>query len=133
MPIIEPQRHTAAHLLAIQQELVAREPIFHRPEHGTTRAAFEAMTDEEFWETGASGRRYNRDRVLDILEQRYAQPHGDAWHAEDFYCQEIAPENYLLTYTLHQGARITRRCTLWRRTVKGWIIVYHQGTVVQDE
>lgn len=128
---MEPKRETAAPLLGIQQELVAREPIFHRPEHGTTRAAFEAMTVEDFWEVGASGRRYGRQYVLDILEQRYAEPHEDEWQADDFYCQELAPENYLLTYTLQQGPRITRRSTIWRRTPSGWVIVFHQGTMVE--
>ena len=130
---MEPKRQTANGLLCVQQELVEREPIFHRPEHGKTRAAFEAMTAEDFWEVGASGRRYGRSYVLDTLEQRYSAPHEDIWKAEDFYCQEIAPENYLLTYTLHQGLRITRRATLWRRTLQGWLIVYHQGTIVKPQ
>lgn len=130
---MEPTRQTADNLLAVQEELVAREPIFHRPEHGTTRSAFEAMTAEDFWEVGASGRRYSRRHVLDTLEQRYSTPHKDIWKTEDFYCQEIAPANYLLTYTLHQGLRITRRATLWRRTSQGWLIVYHQGTIVEPE
>ena len=61
---MEPARQTALELLGVQEELAAREPIFHRPEHGTTRAAFERMTAEDFWETGASGRRYSRRYVL---------------------------------------------------------------------
>ena len=31
---------------------------------------------------------------------------------------------------LRQGERVTRRTTLWRRTVEGWKAVYHQGTPV---
>lgn len=129
---MEPSRRTSEHLLDIQQELIDREPIFHRPEHGTSRAALAAMTTEDFWEVGASGRRYSRAYILDLLEQRYAHPYEDNWKTEDFYCQEIAPDNYLLTYTLHQASRITRRTTLWRRTPSGWVIVYHQGTIVES-
>ena len=44
----------------------------HRPELGTTRDDFEHLTDPGFWETGASGRRYSRDDVWAVLEQRYA-------------------------------------------------------------
>lgn len=33
-----------------------RDPLAHRPEFGTTRADFEAMTAPDFWETGASAR-----------------------------------------------------------------------------
>ena len=128
---MEPKRQTATELLSIQGELVAREPIFHRPEHGTSRAAFEAMTVDDFWEVGALGRRYSRAYVLDTLEQRYSQAHEDEWKTEDFYCQQIAPENYLLRYTLWQGPRKTQRLTLWRRAPQGWVIIYHQGTVVE--
>lgn len=129
---MEPGRQTEEHLLGIQKELIAREPIFHRPEYGTSRAHFEAMMADEFWETSASGQRYSRDYVLEVLETRYANgPYQDDWKTEDFHCQEIALDNYLLTYTLLQGERVTRRATLWRRSDNGWVIVYHQGTVVE--
>jgi len=116
----------------VLRELVRREPIFHRPEFGTTRADFENMTDAAFYEVGASGRRYSREYVLDILQQRHAQPIEDeVLETSDFHCLEIAPDNYLLTYTLLQGERLTRRSTIWRRQGLSWKIVYHQGTVVQ--
>ncbi|MEA2602341.1 MAG: hypothetical protein QOF89_3333 [Acidobacteriota bacterium] len=124
---------TDPRVLDVLNELMQREPIFHRPEFGTTRADFEAMTEITFWEVGASGRRYSREYVLEELEKRHANPvHDDDWQTRDFHCLEIAAGNYLLTYTLIQGARVTRRSTLWRRTAQGWKIVYHQGTVVQD-
>jgi hypothetical protein len=127
---MEPTLSTAPHLLAVLEELKRREPIFHRPELGTTRADFENMTDPSFWEVGASGRRYSREFILDTLENRMLQCFEDIWETLDFHCLEIAPENYLVTYTLLQGARVTRRATLWRRTSSGWKILYHQGTVV---
>jgi len=127
---MEPKRQTDAELLAVQRELIDREPIFHRPEYGTTRQAFEALTAEDFWEVGASGRRYSRQYVIETLVQRWSVPHEDHWRTEEFYCQIIAPGHYLLTYTLHQGARVTRRTTLWRRSHENWVAVYHQGTLV---
>lgn len=127
---MEPVRITSPALLNIQAELIAREPIFHRPEFGTTRQAFDAMTAADFWEVGASGRRYSREFVLDTLEQRYATPHEDQWTAEDFYCQELSAGLYLLTYTLLQGMRVSRRMTLWRRAEDNWVVLYHQGTLV---
>jgi hypothetical protein len=112
--------------------LRAREPIFHRPEFGTSRAAFDAMMDAGFWEVGASGRRYSREHVLDTLEARHSAPHDDAWETSEFQCVELGARTYLLTYTLVQDrVRVTRRTTIWRRTDAGWKIVYHQGTVVE--
>ncbi len=90
------------------------------------------MTDASFWEVGASGQLYSRSYVLDTLEKRYAGPVEDKWETKDFFCQEIASHTYLLTYTLLQGPRTTRRATLWRRSSEGWKILYHQGTIVES-
>ncbi len=130
---MEPTLTTAPELTDILAELARREPIFHRPEFGTSRADFEKMTVEDFWEIGASGRRYSRKAVLDTLEERFSVPHADIWETKDFYCRRLAPDVYVLTYTLLQdNVRLTRRSTIWRRTSDGWKIVYHQGTIVQD-
>lgn len=127
---MEPYLVTDPKLMNVLQELMQREPIFHRPEFGTTRQDFENMTDPEFREVGASGRRYSREYILDTLQRRYENPIDEIWETKDFHCVAIAPENYLLTYTLIQGERITRRSTIWRNSELGWKILYHQGTVV---
>lgn len=119
-------------LAVVLEELKRREPIFHRPEWGTTRADFERMTVEDYWEVGASGRVYSRQYVLDELERRYAHPHEDPWETKDFQCRALGGDHFLLTYTLLQGMRVTRRSTVWRQTPDGWKIVYHQGTVVEE-
>jgi hypothetical protein len=120
-------------LSRVLEELKAREPIFHRAEWGTARADFERMTAEDFWEVGASGRRYDRAVVLDELERRYVTFHEDVWEASEFRCQRLASDLYLLTYTLLQDkVRLTRRTTIWQRSAEGWKIVFHQGTMVQD-
>ena len=36
-----------------EDALRAREPLFHRPELGTSRADFERMIVDSFWEIGA--------------------------------------------------------------------------------
>lgn len=131
-----PQPETTANdpkSVEILSELSSREPIFHRPEFGTTRAEFEAMTAGSFWETGASGRRYSRQFVLDSLEERFSAPHTDVWETSEFQCQRLAQDVYLLTYTLIQDkTRVTRRATIWQKSAEGWKIVYHQGTIVQE-
>ncbi|MGA9061608.1 MAG: DUF4440 domain-containing protein [Terracidiphilus sp.] len=130
---MEPILTTSAELRNVLAELSAREPIFHRPEFGTSRADFERMTVEDYWETGASGRRYSRKAILDELERRFSKPHDDVWETRDFYCRKLAEDTYLLTYTLLQDhQRLTRRATIWQNTGDGWKIVYHQGTIVQD-
>lgn len=129
---MEPNLVTEAKLLAISAELEAREPIFHRPEFGTTRRNFEHMMGPGFWEVGASGRRYSREYVLDTLVIRHSAPHVDIWETSGFHCRELGPDTYLLTYTLVQDrSRVTRRATIWHRAEDGWKILYHQGTAVE--
>jgi hypothetical protein len=113
-------------------ELRSREPIFHRVEHGTSRAAFEAMTSDDYWEVGASGAVYDRRTVLDELERRYGDPRYDpldGMEVSDFACRPAGGGVWLVTYRLTQGPRLTRRLTVWRRTGDRWVALYHQGTI----
>ncbi len=128
---LEPDLATPPHLQKVLDELRQREPIFHHPEFGTARADYARMTDEDFWEIGASGQRYSRKHVFDVLEARSTNPVDESdWETRDFHCRELAPDVYLLSYTLRQGERLTRRSTIWRRDGDDWKIVFHQGTVV---
>ncbi len=130
---MEPKLATHPELLPILEELQKQEPIFHHPELGTTRQDYENMTDPDFWEVGASGNAYSREAVIETLFDRYSRPFEDVWETQDFLCQEIAPDHYLLTYTLVQNlTRTTRRSTIWRRSSEGWKILYHQGTIVKE-
>ncbi len=122
------------HLDDVLEQLIVLEPLFHRPEHGTTRAAFEAMTAEDFWEVGASGTCYDRESVWSVLAERYARQAADdavdEWETSEFACRALGDDTVLLTYPLRQGARRIRRATIWERTPGGWQAVYHQGTEV---
>jgi hypothetical protein len=130
----EPRRVTDPALADILAQLMRREPIFHRSEFGTMRTDFEKMMSDDFWEVGASGRRYSRECVLDLLDQRFQQPdRHDVWEASDFYCMRLSHDIYLLTYTLFQdGTRRTRRSTIWQQVDQDWKAIFHQGTIVQD-
>lgn len=131
-----PKLVTEPALAGVLDELMRREPIFHRAEWGTTRADFERMTAPDFWEVGASGRRYSRNFVLDELERRFGAPDYEplpaSMKASGFHCRQLCGDVYLLTYTLLQGERKTRRATIWRKSAEGWKAIFHQGTVVQD-
>lgn len=114
------------------EALRAREPIFHRPELGTSRADFERMTDEQFWEVGASGAAYDRAFILDELESRYLSKGEPTWVVSCFSSRPLGDGTYLVTYLLQQGARATRRSTLWRFARGEWKAIYHQGTPVAE-
>lgn len=126
--------HTASDLTFVLDELTAREPIFHRPAFGQSRADFEKLMAPDYWEVGASGRRYDRVFILAELERN---PPLDAevsgWRVCDNAVRSMGENTYLLTYTLHQGNRITRRATIWQKLENGWQILYHQGTIVTEK
>ncbi len=119
--------------MSVLEELEAHEPIFHRPEWGTTRADFDRMMAADFFEISASGKQFTRAFVLDLLEERHRTPQVETLEASAFEVREIAPGLYLLHYNLLQGERKTRRTTVWRRVEGDWEIVFHQGTVAASE
>jgi hypothetical protein len=126
--------HTDPNLLPVLEELKRREPIFHTLEFGTSRADFERTTAPDYWETSASGRRYSREFILSELEKHPPVDAASAgWQSHDHAVRQLGPDTYLITYTLRQLERITRRATIWQRTAEGWRIVYHQGTIVSAE
>ena len=62
----------------------------------------------------------------------YRQTDEDEWETINVYCRRIGPDVYLLTYTLGQAQRVTRRSTLWQHMPGQWKVLYHQGTTVVD-
>jgi len=123
----------SAEAMVVARELREREPLFHRREHGVSRADFEAMTAADYWEVGASGAVYDRQTCLDELERRFADPTYDplaALEVSDFGVRKAADGVWLVTYRLRQVERDTRRLSVWRRTGGGWVVLFHQGTVI---
>lgn len=117
-------------LLPVLKELRRREPIFHAPEFGTTTADFERTVAPNYWEVGATGRRYSREFILRTFKAIPPVSGAEEWECRDFGLLQVGPDTYLLTYTLNQWGRLTRRATIWQRAAEGWRILYHQGTAV---
>ena len=126
--------HVEPGLEAVLEELRPREPIFHTQVFGMTAAERERAMAPEYWEVGASGRRYSREFILRLLEETAPVDAAEAgWRCRDFGLRRIGAEVYLLTYTLDRAGRVTRRATVWRRSGGDWKILFHQGTVVEDD
>jgi hypothetical protein len=103
-------------------------------EFGTSTADYEQCTATDYWEVGASGRRYSRDFILrNLYDKPPAFANSLGWESWDHALRRLGPDTHLITYVLQQGDRLTRRATIWQSTPDGWRILYHQGTVVSAE
>jgi len=123
-------------LLPVLDELRRREPIFHSPEFGSTTDEFERSTALDYWEVGASGRRYSREFIMAWAKEsldHFVDTKDAGWRTEDFGLRRLGPDTYLVTYTLDQAGRRTRRATIWQSSEDGWRILYHQGTIISAE
>ena len=89
---MEPELVTEEHLLGVLQDLMKREPLFHRRELVNSRDDFERETAEDFWETGASGRRYSREFVWATLKERYESSDKDEFEVELWETPGLLPE-----------------------------------------
>lgn len=117
----------------ISKELEAREPLFHLP---VSREELERQVDVNFWEVGASGNVYDRDRVINGVAERFekgTEPDTSNWVKTYFQCKELGPDTYMVTYQLDQEGRLTRRLTIYRLSDGDWKLLYHQGTIIQSE
>jgi hypothetical protein len=126
-----PFTHVDPELQTILEELRSREPIFHTPRFGRSLEDFERATTPDFWEVGASGRRYSRAFILGLrIRDELVDADNAGWKASGFALRRLGPECFLLTYTLDQAGRLTRRATIWEKAGETWRILYRQGTVV---
>jgi hypothetical protein len=115
---------------AVLQDLLDREPIFHRRHHGTSRTDLEGMMAPDFFEIGASGTVYTRQEVIETCLERYKTPENLLERPRHARVRRLADDLWQFTYDLQQGVRLSRRSTLWRHCGKTWQIVFHQGTVI---
>jgi hypothetical protein len=123
--------HTEPGLLRILDELRSYEPIFHTHTFGLTTADCERRIASDYWEVGASGRRYSREFILQHFAGKPPiDAHTAGWKTSEHALRKLSLDTFLLTYTLDQGDRLTRRATIWRSTPQGWVILFHQGTIV---
>ena len=92
----EPNTATDERLLGVLHELIKREPLCHRRELVNSRADFDREIAADFWETGASGRRYSREHVWATVRERRESSELDEfeierWELREFQVREIAP------------------------------------------
>ena len=84
---------------------------------------YEGVVHSAYRETGASGRSWTRNAILEMLER--AEP--SAVEIDAFTIEELADGVILATYDT-AGARPARRASIWVRADDRWQVRFHQGT-----
>ena len=105
-----------------------------QPEVRRDRTEVASLLAEEFVEFGSSGRIFDREQILELLENepeaRIAMLDGAQ--------QMVAPDVALVTYrSVHPGSavepgRTALRSSLWVHRDDRWQVIFHQGTRVSE-
>lgn len=87
------------------------------------------LIHEDFREVGASGRVWDRERVLAMME---AEAHAGPFRVEatDMVAVGLAPDVALVTYETVSDAGRARRSSVWLKVRGRWQLRHHQGTPV---
>ncbi|MFI6944098.1 DUF4440 domain-containing protein [Streptomyces sp. NPDC050418] len=125
----EPHRagHNAAVTAAIEGELRLLDPQVRRDP-----AQFERLLHAEFTETGASGRQWDRQAMVEALSENGLDD-GIPIVASNMRGVQLADDLVQLTFDTDNNGRHAHRSSLWRRTELGWQIWFHQGTLFTPE
>ncbi|ODU04437.1 MAG: DUF4440 domain-containing protein [Pseudonocardia sp. SCN 72-86] len=87
------------------------------------------LIDPGFREFGASGRVWDRESILDMLQGDESEPP----QCHDLVATRPADDVVLLTYRSEGAGRSVLRSSLWRRGGGGkWQVYFHQGTPTTD-
>jgi ribonuclease HI len=109
----------------------AREESLLRPEVRRNRRRVSALLTGDFVEIGASGQKWTRSQILDLL----ATEKFEAPRIEDFTCVPLRKDLVLATYTTVRnnagasGPARTLRSSLWILKGNRWRLRFHQGTL----
>jgi hypothetical protein len=88
-----------------------------------------ALLDPEFFELGASGRRWSRPEIIEMLASESSEA-SEVAIALDVAATRIGPGIVLVTYISESDERRCYRSSIWRRTATGWRALFHQGTPI---
>jgi hypothetical protein len=101
-----------------------------QPEVRAAAGELDELLHPDFYEFGASGRRW--DRTETILALAGEQAAGEApVAAADISGVRLADDVVHVTYLSRRGERFARRSSIWLRTGAGWRLYFHQGTLTQ--
>jgi hypothetical protein len=104
-----------------------------RPEVRSSAEQVGRLLADDFIEFGSSGTAYDKQRIIEALQQETPDPTLNISLTE-FASRRLAPEVILVTYrTIRRGGpgvpeRSRLRSSIWKLIEGRWQMVFHQGT-----
>jgi len=95
-----------------------------QPSVRASAAQVAALLDDDFIEFGSSGRVYNKQQIINLLQDE--QGRGSQPTLQDLSARRLAPDVVLLTYRIVETRTI--RSSIWKSIMGQWRMVFHQGT-----
>ncbi len=119
----------------VAETILALELALARRDEASIPGGYEAVLAPDFTEIGASGKRWTR---ADILEVVHAEPPTEDISIEAFEIATLSAELVLATFDTTSpaaGGVIARRhrSSIWIRAQDRWQVRFHQGTPVHGE
>ena len=91
------------------------------------REQVSSLLHEDFREFGSSGRIWNREAMLTLLQ---SEPSSVSPDILDFNVARIAPAAALVTYRAVGSSGSSLRSSVWVLEGEDWQILFHQGTKI---
>lgn len=118
----------------VAPEVLARIRGLERELHTTACRSDEDRLREllapDFAEIGASGRRWDRETVLELLRRETADPAAGTIEMTGLSARALAPGVVQVFWDSDRNGRRARRTSIWCERHGGWRLVYHQGTLL---
>ena len=110
--------------LVVEHELALLDPAVR-----ASAERMDAFLHPEFFEFGASGNRWSRETIIELLTGESDGP-PEPITATELTATRLADDLIQVTYLTETGGRRARRSSLWRRAGDRWLIYFHQGTLI---
>lgn len=107
------------------RELQSKEMELLDPTVRSDHERVQELLHDDFLEFGSTGRVYNKQMLLEMLEGEQHAPVS----LREFAVRELSPDTALVTYrTVGQSGKEARRSSVWIRQDGKWRMSFHQGT-----
>lgn len=114
------------------QRVIGLELQLLQPQVRASAGELEKLLHPDFYEFGASGRKWDRSETILALTRERPSADDAPVTAAEITGIRLADDVVHVTYLSRRDQRFTHRSSIWLRTGAGWRLYFHQGTVTES-